>query len=186
VMMFMSASDDYCACRCCILNMLSAGFRLASEAIEKMLKAFIYLQTGSPTKLKRNDKHTPYLLKQELGETYHDQRLDSFDLLLRRLFDHYQTRYFDNPRSGEGASSEELPQIDDLFIYLVQNLPMPDEVKYRSKFFADLFDSNARKYWRNHHWLVEQNLALHSKMKTMEDRYQHVLMHLYPSALQKP
>jgi hypothetical protein len=183
MMMFMSASEDYTASRCCILNMLQTGFRLASESVEKLLKAFIYLETGERTRLIRNDLHNPLRLKQELRQTHQDQRLDAFDPLLMRLFDHFQTRYYDNATSGEGASGDELAQIDSLFIYLVETLPMPDEVKYRSKFFADLFEPNARKYWRSHYWITERNLALAPKLETMEKTYQKVFKHLYPSPI---
>ncbi len=177
MMMFMDASSDYIACRCCILNALHSGFRLASEAVEKLLKAFIFLATGARTSLKKNDRHNPYLLKQELKKSHPDRKLDSFDELLKTLFDHYQNRYYDNPTTGRGASSSELDQIDDLFIYLVETLPIPDEVKYRCKFFADLCDENARIYWRNHYWATERNQALNGKMALIECRYHEVSAH---------
>jgi hypothetical protein len=187
MMMFASASEDYFASRCCILNMLSSGFRLASEAVEKMLKAFIYLATGQKSTLRGNDRHNPYLLKQELTATHPDKTLDNFDTLLKKLHNHYQRRYFDNPTSGEGASSEELRQIDELFVYLAETMSMPDEVKYRSRFFADLCDENARRYWRHHHWATERNQALQGKMPLIESNYRQVLQHLQtaPSAWQQ-
>jgi hypothetical protein len=186
MMMFMDASSDYFACRCCILNALHSGFRLASEAVEKLLKALIYLTTGEKTKLRGKDRHNPYLLKEELRAEHRDQVLDGFDDLFRKLYDHYQSRYFDNPVTGKGASSEELNQIDDLFIHLVETLPMPDEVKYRCKFFADLCEEDDRRYWRNYYWATERNRALKRKMEAIERRYQQVLAHLYPPASLMP
>jgi len=177
--MFGDAGSDYVACRCCILNALHSGFRLASEAVEKLLKAFIYLETGARSALKRNDRHNPYLLKQELKVAHPDPKLDNFDDLLKKLYDHYQSRYFDNPTTGKGASSEELDEIDDLFVYLIETLPMPDEVKYRCMFFAFLCDENARRHWRNYHWATERNRALQGKMERIERSYQQVLEHLY-------
>ena len=99
MMMFMDAAGDYIACRCCILNALHSGFRLASEAVEKLLKAHIFLATGNKTTLRRNDRHNPYLLKQEMNAALRDKKLDSFDDMLLKLYDHYQSRYFDNPRT---------------------------------------------------------------------------------------
>jgi hypothetical protein len=177
--MFMDAGFDYFACRCCILNALHSGFRLASEAVEKLLKAFIFLQTGTKSTLKGRDRHNPYLLKEELKASRPDQKLDSYDDLLRKLYDHFLSRYYDNPTTGKGASSEELPQIDELFLYLVETLPMPDEVKYRSAFFAEICDEDSRRYWRNYYWAIERNEVLQRKMESIERSYQQVLKHLY-------
>jgi|ERR1017187_4186134 hypothetical protein len=179
MMMFMDAGSDYFACRCCILNALHSGFRLASEAVEKLLKAFIFLQTGTKSTLKGRDRHNPYLLKEELKASRPDQKLDSYDDLLHKLYDHFLSRYYDNPVTGKGASGEELPKIDELFLYLVETLPMPDEVKYRSAFFAEICDENSRRYWRNYYWAMERNEVLQRKMESIERSYQQVLKHLY-------
>ena len=179
MMMFMGARSDYLASRCCILNGLFSGFRLASEAIEKILKAFIFLQTGAKSTLKGKDRHNPYLLKEELTASRPDSTLDSHDDLLLTLYEHFLSRYHDNPTSGKGASGEELPRIDELFLYLVETLPMPDEAKYRSAFFTDLCEENDRRYWRNYHWAMESNEALQKKMPSIERTYQQVHKHLY-------
>jgi hypothetical protein len=179
MMMFMDAGSDYFACRCCILNALHSGFRLASEAVEKLLKAFIFLQTGTKSTLKGRDRHNPYLLKEELKASRPDQKLDSYDDLLHKLYDHFLSRYYDNPVTGKGASGEELPKIDELFLYLVETLPMPDEVKYRPAFFAEICDENSRRYWRNYYWAMERNEVLQRKMESIERSYQQVLKHLY-------
>lgn len=178
-MMFMDAGFDYVACRCCILNALHSGFRLASEAIEKLLKAHIFLVTGARTKLTRKDLHNAYALKQELNAVVNDKKLDSFDDVLKKLHDHYQSRYFDNPVTGRGASSEELPRIDELFLYLVETLPMPDEIKYTSAFIGSLCDENSRRYWKNYYWAMERNHALRGKIADIEKTYQEVFKHLY-------
>ena len=36
-----SATDDYVASRCCLLNGVFPGLRLGAEAVEKYLKAFV-------------------------------------------------------------------------------------------------------------------------------------------------
>jgi hypothetical protein len=179
MMMFGDAGFDYFACRCCILNGLHSGFRLGAEAVEKLLKAFIYLKIGAKSTLRGKDRHNPYLLKQELKAVHPDPILDNFDDLLKTLYDHYQSRYYDNPTSGKGASSAELDEIDDLFVYLIETLPMPNEVKYRCMFFAFLCDGNARRHWRNHHWATEKNRALGGKMELIERSYRQVAEHLY-------
>jgi hypothetical protein len=185
MLMLFVAGSDYFACRCCILNMMSSGFRLASEAVEKLLKAYIFLETKQKTTLKQNDRHNPYLLKEELQSALkaRDTELDNFDGLLNQLFGHYQSRYPDNKGQGS-ASSQELTQIDKLFIFLIEKLPMPDELKYRSGFFVSVYDSNARQFWRDYHWATEQNSLLQAKMPLIEQRYKEVFEHLYPKTSQ--
>jgi hypothetical protein len=179
MMMFMGAGHDYFSCRCCILNGLSSGFRLASEAVEKLLKAFIFLQTGARPLLRGKDRHNPYLLKEELRASRPDPMLDSHDDQFHKLHDHFLSRYYDNPTTGKGASADELPLIDELFLHLVETLPMPDEVKYRCAFFADLCEENDRQYWRNYHWALERNELLQRKMPSIERTYRQVRTHLY-------
>jgi len=178
-MMFMSASNDYIASRCCVLNGLSSGFVLACQAIEKLLKAFIYLETGERTKLTGADKHNPFKLKEQLLKVK-KYELDKFDNLLKKLYDHYQSRYYDNKISGQGSSSSELNTIDELWVYLIEALPIPNEVKYRLKFFSDLFDKDSRKYWSNYYWAERNNKTLAKKIQEMEFKYKAVLQHLYP------
>src|ERR1051326_3363602 len=85
VMMFTDAGSDYVAGRCCMINGLFPGLRLASEAVEKILKAFIFFVTGQKSTTKGNDRHNPYLLKQELRKTHTDSKLDLFDDVLKKL-----------------------------------------------------------------------------------------------------
>ena len=100
--------------------------------------------------------------------------LDIFNDLLRMLHDHYEYRYYDNKVSGKGASGTELIEIDRLWVYLVKILPMPDEVKYRMKFFTDLFDAESRKHWQNFKWITENNKALILEIRKMGKKYKEL------------
>ncbi len=176
-MRFFNANQDYVAARCCILNGLFAGFILASQAIEKLLKAIIYLETGE--EMKRS--HNPYELKEKLKKIK-DYSLDGFDLTLKKLYDHYLSRYHeDNPRihadGSSGGSSEELKLIDELWFTLVEKLPMPDEVKYRMAFFADLFEPNP--YWLNGVWLTKNNSSFDIRKAVLLGKYTEVRERLY-------
>lgn len=185
-MMFFNATDDYIAARCCILNGLFSGFILACQSIEKILKSLIYLETGKATNLKRQDKHNPFKLKEELQKAK-DYKLDKFDALLKRLFDYYQRRYYDNKTSGRGACcGPELDEIDKLWIYLVERMPIPDEVKCRSKFFTDLFDEGLREWQCDYYWIIRSNKALVRKTEGMKTRYKQVINHLYPKVPTSP
>jgi hypothetical protein len=174
-MMIYVATNDYAAARCCILNGLFPGFMLASEAIEKLLKAAIFLESGEEMK----SNHNAFALKEKLKQSK-DYGLDKYDDQLNKLFDHYQSRYHDNPTTGKGASSEELPQIDALWLELMEKLPIPDEVKYMTAFFSHL--ANPNPFWRNDHWLKFENQALSPKLDSIRAKYLEIKRHLHPTA----
>jgi len=176
-MRFFNATEDYTAARCCILNGLFVGFTLASQAIEKLLKAIIFLETGEEMKT----WHNPYDLKEKLKKIK-DYNLDGFDLTLKKLYDHYLSRYHEDSRQthadgSSGASSEELNLIDELWFTLAEKLPMPDEVKYRMIFFANLFEPNP--YWLNGVWLTKNNSAFDKRETVLSEKYVEVRKHLY-------
>ncbi len=172
-MMIFVATSDYIAARCCILNALFPGFTLASQAIEELLKALIYLESGE----EMENGHNPFGLKEKLkGLKNYD--LDKYDDLLKKLYDHYQSRYHNNKTTGKGASSEELPDIDALWLELIEKLPVPDEAKYSIAFFSHLGDPNP--FWNDNHWLRIENKALAPRMDSIKMEYQKIRKHLYP------
>ena len=174
MMMFWGACSDYVAARCCLLNYLFSGLPLAAHAVEKMLKAFIFLSSGAKTTLKsRNgDLHNPYLLKQELRRTYADSKLDSFDDLLKKLFQHYQSRYHDNPNQAKSRSSAELQKIDELFVYLLATVPMPNEVKYNTYFFQALCNPRLAIVLADRRWALENNAPMQAQLPAFETAWQ--------------
>ena len=179
-MMLMGASLDYVACRCCSLNKLHSGFRLASEAVVETPEGVHLCGNSGPSPRCRGDaRHNPYLLKQELIGVHPDHKLDSFDDLLRSCTTISRADITTIQRPAKEPLSDELDQIDDLFVYLMEALPMPDEVKYRCRFFDDLCDVELRGYWRNYHWATESNRALQGKMESIEHKYKQVFEHLY-------
>jgi len=170
MMMSWGACSDYVAARCCLLNGLFSGIPLSSHAVEKMLKSFIFLKTAAKTKLKsRNgDLHNPFLLKEDLKSTHPDSKLDSFDELLKKLFQHYQSRYYDNTNQRQSRSPRELPQIDELFVYLLNTLPIPDEVKYNTYFFQALCNPRLQDLLADRRWALQDNPALQSRLPVFE------------------
>lgn len=178
-MMFMSAGDDYAASRCLILNALGVGFGLFSRSVEKLLKACIFLETGSKTTLKGAKRHQPFELKQELQSRV-DYGLDKYDALLQRLYGHFQRRYFDNANQSRSANSAELDQFDELWIHLMDRIPLPTEVMYRSRFVGMLFSESGPKYWPSYRlWILQKNKAIANRLERMERNYFAVEKHLY-------
>jgi len=170
-MMFLFNSDrDYVAARCCVLNgLVGSGFVLAGQAIEKSLKAFIFFES----KKKLRVGHNAYELKEALKKIK-DYNLDKYDNLLKKLLDHYQARYSDNiPEYGtNGACSDELAEIDELWVELKEKLPIPDEVKYRTVFFTDILKPNP--HWSNEFWLKQHNPVIFTKLNKWQKEFKKI------------
>jgi len=168
LMFLYDADQDYVAARCCILNGLFPGFMLASQAVEKFLKALVVFE-GKKVK----NTHDPFKLKECLKEVK-DYDLDRYDGLLKKLSDHYKARYSDNKMDYKtnGASSEELDDLDDLWMFLKEKLPLPNEVKFRTNFFSDLFDESP--YWKDKFWIREKNGSLADRIQLWEKIYKEI------------
>lgn len=178
MMMFSHAGDDYVGARCLSLNvLLAAGCPLFAQAVEKFLKAFIFLSTGKRTAWKKGDLHNPFALKEELKQS-HDYGLDKFDALLLRLYGHFQRRYFDNPDQSPSLSTSELDGFDELWMHLFDKVPMPEWVKYRAQFAVMVLDNDIPKSRPEYrHWAVVRNKALTARLTGMQSTYDAVLKH---------
>ena len=185
-MMFIGGAEDYVSARCLILNGLFTGFFLYSQAIEKFLKALIFLETGKEPELDRSNWHDPYKLKLEL-QKHKDYSLDRFDEVLQRLHGHFQTRYFDNNNQSKMMSGKELDEFDELWMHLFDLVPFPIEVKYRLEFPVQILSKRAVKYWPGvRHWATLDNKSLPpDKINRMEEIYFAVKQHLYGDRIQR-
>jgi len=182
MMIVMKATEEYAAARCCLLNFLFSGLLLAPQAVEKMLKGFLYFNHIPVPKI-----HSTLTLKNKLKEKK-DYKLDKYDYLFKRLDQHYQSRYPDNQNRSKTMFIKELEEIDVLWVELVEKLPIPDEVKYKSGTYTFLFDftSNGKflgwtKTMASGVWIMKDNLALKPKLNMIKKRYLEVHNHLYPS-----
>jgi len=168
------ADYDYPAARCCILNNLNSGFILASQSIEKAFKALIYLESGE----KIITNHDPFYLKEKLKKIK-DYDLDKYDDILKKLSDHFKTRYHDEKTTygTKFSSTEELKNIDSLWLELKDKLPIPDEIKYRTKFFCDICEP--AEFNSNKFWLEKSNISLRIKIQSYKTRYNEIQKILY-------
>lgn len=176
MLMLYNADTDYIATRCCILNGLFSGFILASESIEKQLKALALFN-----KKKLSNSHDPFMLKKELQKEVLNKykSLNKYDSLLKKLSDHYRSRYYDNDMKYEtnGASAEELIEFDYLWFELKEMLDIPNIVKFRTKFFVDLFDHS--EYSTDVFWITKDNKILQYKKKQLEKEFRDAMSLLY-------
>src|SRR3989339_594459 len=165
LLFFFDSSIDYPAARCLILNGLFPGFVLACQAIEKILKAAIFFESGfvNLRGWNNSEKHNPFLLKEELKK-YRNYKLDKYNDFLKHLFSLYQKRYSNNPIvSKKGGSSDDLILFDEVYLKIAIKIPITKTAKKRTKLFVDLFDKNVNKYWNDGFWIRKRNRTLIEK-----------------------
>ena len=181
-MIFLYQSQiDYISARCLMLNNLFTSLIFGCQAIEKMLKAYISLEI-KPKKVPRI--HDLYELKNTINFSK-NLNLDNFNELLQRLYGHYQSRYYDNKEIIKQSSGDELYEMDELFFYLLDNIPIPLEVKFRGFLFAHLFEKNL-SIWGYRKWTILKNKALNRRIRNYEDTYLKLKVHLYGQSIVNP
>lgn len=128
MLFLMSSAIDYAKARCCVCNGLLAH-ELAATAIEKLMKAALWL--NNPARIGERFGHNIVNLSAILSV---DLSIDltRFDDIISRLEKHYKSRYPDDPNQLTTTSGKEMLEVDELYMVLVDALPMPDLVKVRS------------------------------------------------------
>lgn len=169
---FNTGVEDYISARCLLRNGLLTGLVLASQAVEKILKSYLYLKDEP-----KINTHKPHKLVDKVQSLY-GLNLDNYRSLAEKLYYHYQTRYPDNTDQSSEMSTGELDEIDDLVIYLIEHFPVPEDIKIRIGLFSRLFryqdnrvdfKSSAESFW-----IMKDNLALKPKIQQMRDEFKKV------------
>lgn len=110
------ATDEYAAARCCLSNGLLAGLVTGAQAVEKYLKAFILFQ--NPAQNVRKENHRISVLAQQASSLSPSFSLTQYTQFIKRLEQHYDGRYPDNPDESKHKSSSEMDELDQLVIFL--------------------------------------------------------------------
>ena len=168
------ATDDYVACRCCLLNgVLRPGLRLGSEAVEKYLKAIIlYKEPGYPV-----IKYLHFLRKMSLKASKLEPSFNPFQDFgetIDRLELHYSLRYPKVTEFPYSASTAELARIDELVLYLYYSLPIPEVPKFRMNgyFFEVCCPWTPPLHFNPHkNWVERENATLQRVRNSLEERY---------------
>ena len=135
-----AATDDYVACRCCLLNGLFPGLRLGAEALEKYLKAFVLY--GDPSLDVRKHNHRIRDLASVASNLVPRFNAVQFRQVIDRLETHYRRRGYPNVRDfGRDASTAELVGIDEVVLHVCERLPIPEVPKFRN--YGYFFSSSA-------------------------------------------
>jgi hypothetical protein len=170
----MAATEDYAACRCCLLNGLFSGLYLGAEAVEKYLKAFLLFVDPS-IDVKKEYSHGITKLAAKASSVKPGFDLSRFTKVLDRLQMHYNNRYPDHPKFKRDASTDELIAIDELILLIVNSITIPEVPKLRN--FGYFYIACCP--WQPQmnplkDWLERENLALQRVPDSLEERYRAI------------
>ncbi|MES2390017.1 MAG: HEPN domain-containing protein [Acidobacteriota bacterium] len=173
------AADDYASARCLILSGLLGGLILGSQALEKLLKAYLLFHDRE-TPVKRLSHSLTRLLR-SVRETYPTLSLDQFEEVASRFERHYEARYPDNPNSLASKTGLEINDLDRFVIYLNENLPCPKNVRFRTGLYAIVtssFELDVMPPWE--FWIKTQNEELARLLPQISSEYVAVLEEIHP------
>ncbi|CAN7476180.1 HEPN domain-containing protein [Caballeronia sp. LjRoot31] len=137
---FRQSADDYAAARCCLLNGLFPGFVMAEQAVEKLIKGFIITKDAS-FKPKPRQGHDLAWLCTKLQELYPHISIAPYERIIKLLQACYDGRYPDSGNDRFGLTTAELKNIDDLYMYLADLVPIEGEMKMRIGVFSHLYSA---------------------------------------------
>ena len=168
-----AATDDYVACRCCLLNGLFPGLRLEAEAVEKYLKAFVLYGDSSLDIRKYN--HRIKELASVASTLEPSFNALQFSHVFDRLETHYRHRYPNVPDFRRDASTAELVAIDEAVLHIYEDLPIPEIPKFRSYgYFFFVCCSWTPPLDPHKKWLEQENVPLQRVKTSLTQRYQAI------------
>jgi HEPN domain-containing protein len=127
---FKQSAEDYAAARCCLLHGLFPGFVMAEQAVEKLIKAFIFF-TDPSFKPKRGRGHDLPSLVTVMCSQYGHVSLAPYEKTIELLQSSYDRRYPDSETAPQSRMTAQLRDVDDLYIYLLDQSPITGDLRYQ-------------------------------------------------------
>jgi hypothetical protein len=183
-LLLLKAAHDYAEARCLLLNGLFGGLAIGAQTIEKLLKA--YLLFHDPTRDVKRLSHSLERLLKEADSLEPQLRLSRYDSLVKKFAAHYATRYPDDPAGSTSMTTADLLELDEMVVFLNENLPCPRNVKYRTGMYAlitfSLGPGATVTPWER--WIKENNRSLAPLVQRINSEQTAVLREIHPN-LQK-
>jgi HEPN domain-containing protein len=160
MLLLSTATEDYAGARCCLINGPLVGLVLAAQAVEKYLKAAILVK--DPSRQPRSLSHRLPDIATEVTSLTPALNFGAYEPTIATLAQHYNSRYPDNTNQSRSKGSDEIRPIDDLIVFINENLPFPLEVKLRSGMYSWVCSSRVRSGLAlpNEVWIKKDNRAL--------------------------
>lgn len=172
MVLYSDATLDYIAGRCCMVNgIYYRGHSLICESIEKAMKSIYFVENESAHKA----KHNLGSIKKDIKN---NKFLNKYDKLLSFLTDAHKTRYaesvanFPQPHSSVYTSKDYLEEIDFLWLDIFDNLPMPDDIKFRIAWFIPSLITKNQSFYV---WITVGNKAISPRLENLIKRGLEIL-----------
>lgn len=127
---FKQSAEDYAAARCCLLNGLFPGFVMAEQAVEKLIKGFIFFMDPS-FKPKKGKGHDLPSLAAVMCSHYGHVSLAPYEKTIELLQSSYDGRYPDSGTYSQAHMTAQLRDVDELYIYLLDQSPITGDLRYQ-------------------------------------------------------
>lgn len=174
------ATQDYAAARCLAQNLLVTSLIVGAQAIEKFLKA--YLLFVDPSRNVRKLSHSLPQLLTEVDGVFPRLSLPRFSGVVERFDRHYLTRYPDNANASTSMTTADIFELDELIVFLNENMPCPRNVKYRTGLYAAITFSlgYGSTVTATEHWIKLDNRPLSPLLPRIAEEYEAVMEELHP------
>lgn len=169
------AFQDYVAARICILNMCFSGLQLAAQAVEKQLKAALLFEDPS---LSIPRSHNLLASAKTLDKCKNGTPMKQYFGHLQQLSDAYDRRYPENWPSHFSQGTRDIVTLDEVFCYMADHMPIPDEAKYRWGMHSYIFDLWDGKPSPLDYWSREQNSAFNKDLTSRKGSVLEVAIRL--------
>jgi hypothetical protein len=176
------AAHDYAAARCLLFNGMFEGLVLGAQAIEKVLKSYQLFDHPKLSRKTLNHHSLPMLLNQA-SVRFPQLPLEQFAPLIEKFTQYYKTRYPDNSGVPESKTTGDVRGLDEVVIFLSENIPCPRNVKYRVGIYPLItfsFESRRAEMTTWEMWIKHDNRALSPLLPRINLEYAAVMKTLYP------
>ena len=180
ILLLNSSASDYADARCLLINGMLGGLPLGAQAVEKVLKA--YLLFYDPQRNVRKLSHKLPDLLTQTSAIFPSLNLMRFESTAIKFAQHYDSRYPDNPNASTSRTTADRFELDDVMIFLNENLPCPRHVRHRAGLNAFITSSLSQKgtmsQWER--WIKIDNRALAPLIEGINSESIQVLQELHP------
>lgn len=155
--------DDYICSRCLILNNLVGGQILASQALEKILKAFILFENPEVNVKKKYAHHITNIISDLPDKQINWIKSNNLSEIAQYLQDAYKCRYELGKTIdswGNFYKNARLDKIDNIICGLNDQIDIPIVAKSGIGFNLALKAGNATHTNAKRNWLLKDNMAI--------------------------
>ena len=126
--------------------------------------------------------HSLSKLLEEVDTLFPGLALARFAPLVEKFGRHYAIRYPDNPDASKSMTTADRLELDELVIFLNENLPCPQNVKYRTGLYALITFSLGpqRTVTPLELWIKSDNRLLLPLLPRINSDQAEVIAELYP------